>query len=93
LTIRLKQKERLGRFQFVREKYAIGHFEIEPALFEKVWETVLVWVKDNGYVVYERYFRRKSAASIHNMASVTKSVISALVGIAIDKGYIKSIDE
>src|SRR5690606_17804405 len=45
------------------------------------------------YVVYERYFRRKNVASIHNMASVTKSIISALVGIAIDKGYIKKVDE
>lgn len=52
-----------------------------------------IMIVRNGYVVYERYFRRKSAANIHNMASVTKSVISALVGIAIDKGYIKSIDE
>ncbi|MFX0095336.1 MAG: serine hydrolase domain-containing protein, partial [Candidatus Hodarchaeota archaeon] len=29
----------------------------------------------------------------HNVASVTKSVISALIGIALDAGYIKSVDQ
>ena len=30
---------------------------------------------------------------IHNLASVTKSFTSAIVGIAVDHGYIKSVDE
>ena len=46
-----------------------------------------------GYVVYENYFRRKNNASTYNVASVTKSITSALVGIAIQKGYIESVDE
>lgn len=47
----------------------------------------------NGYVVHEKYFRRKNPVSVFNVASVTKSVISALIGIAIEQGYIKSVDE
>ena len=31
--------------------------------------------------------------TIHNQASVTKSFTSALVGLAIDKGYISSVNE
>ena len=46
-----------------------------------------------GYVVFENYFRRKNYASTYNVASVTKSITSALVGIAVQKGYIESVDE
>lgn len=49
-------------------------------------------IVQHGVVHHERYYRRKSPASKYNVASVTKSIISALVGIAIDKGFIKNID-
>lgn len=47
----------------------------------------------HGRVVFERYNNGKSPDDPLNVASVTKSVISALVGIAIDKGYIGSLDQ
>ncbi|MFJ7979684.1 serine hydrolase domain-containing protein [Lysinibacillus xylanilyticus] len=47
----------------------------------------------NGNLAYEKYFNGKSPDDCHHIASVTKSVLSALIGIAIDKGYIKSIEE
>ncbi len=46
-----------------------------------------------GYVVYERYYNGCGPLDVHNVASITKSVISALVGIAIDAGFIRSIDQ
>lgn len=46
-----------------------------------------------GYLVYERYFNGYGPLDAHHVASVTKSVISALVGIAIDAGYIKSTEQ
>ncbi|WDV48072.1 serine hydrolase [Clostridiaceae bacterium M8S5] len=46
-----------------------------------------------GYIAYERYFNGYIETDTHNVASVTKSVISALIGIAIDKGYINSVDQ
>jgi CubicO group peptidase (beta-lactamase class C family) len=46
-----------------------------------------------GYIVFEKYYNNSSPDTAHNVASVTKSFISALIGIAIDKGYIKSIDQ
>lgn len=46
-----------------------------------------------GYVVFERYYNGYGPLHAHHVASVTKSVISALVGIAIDAGYIKSIHQ
>lgn len=46
-----------------------------------------------GYIVFERYYNGYSLCDTHNVASVTKSFISALIGIAIDKGYIQSVDQ
>lgn len=36
--------------------YAVGHFEIEPILFEQAWKTVLTWIKKNGYTFDEREY-------------------------------------
>lgn len=46
-----------------------------------------------GKVVLEKYFNNHYVSNTFHVASVTKSIISALIGIAIDKGYIKSINE
>jgi CubicO group peptidase (beta-lactamase class C family) len=42
----------------------------------------------NGYIVGEEYFGFANADSIYFVRSVTKSVVSILIGIAIDKGFI-----
>jgi CubicO group peptidase (beta-lactamase class C family) len=47
----------------------------------------------NGYIVFEKYYNGCNSLDTHNVASVTKSFTSALVGIAIDAGYIKSVDQ
>ncbi|USB31675.1 serine hydrolase [Paenibacillus sp. YPG26] len=52
----------------------------------------IVIIKD-GYLAYERYFNGHGPEDTHHVASVTKSLISALVGIAIDKGYIPHEDK
>jgi CubicO group peptidase (beta-lactamase class C family) len=54
--------------------------------------TGVVVLKD-GEVQYENYFNGCNNESTIHVYSVTKSIISILVGIAIDKGYIKSIDQ
>ncbi|WP_455717181.1 serine hydrolase domain-containing protein [Anaerosporobacter sp.] len=50
-------------------------------------------VLKNGKTVYENYYNGYTAANAIHVASVTKSIFSALIGIAIEKGYIKSIDQ
>ena len=52
----------------------------------------LVVVK-NGYVVLEKYANGSSALQVHEMQSVTKSVTSLIMGIAIDKGLIRTVDD
>jgi CubicO group peptidase (beta-lactamase class C family) len=46
----------------------------------------------HGILVYEKYYNNFALNKIHKIYSITKSVVSALIGIAIDKGYIDSID-
>ncbi|MDV3426351.1 MAG: beta-lactamase family protein [Bacillota bacterium] len=50
-------------------------------------------VLKNGKELYENYMNDCTAAATFHVFSVTKSIISILIGIAIDKGYIKSIDQ
>ncbi len=47
----------------------------------------------NGYVVLDAYFYPFLKGQKHIIHSCTKSIMSALVGIAIDKGYIKSVNQ
>lgn len=47
----------------------------------------------NGYIVFDTTFYPFHANSTHNIASCTKSVISSLVGIAIEQGYIESVQQ
>lgn len=49
-------------------------------------------VKD-GKLVLEEYFYEYDKSKLHPLRSVTKSFVSALIGIAIDKGVIKSKNE
>jgi hypothetical protein len=47
----------------------------------------------NGVMVLDAYFYPYTGRELHDVASVTKSFTSAAVGNAIEKGYIKSIDQ
>lgn len=52
----------------------------------------IVVLKD-GETLYEHYFNECTANSRIHVYSVTKSIISILIGIAMDKGYIKDLDQ
>src|SRR5688572_1125286 len=47
----------------------------------------------NGQVVLDAPFHPYQPGGLHDVASVTKSVTSLLVGIALDKRYLKSVDQ
>ncbi len=51
-----------------------------------------VLVAVDGHRIVERYYE-SSAAATHNVWSVTKSVMSMLVGIALEDGHIDSVDQ
>lgn len=52
-----------------------------------------VLVADDKNLVYERYFNGYSRDSLHDSRSSFKSITSLLVGIAIDKGFIKDVNQ
>lgn len=52
-----------------------------------------VLIVRNGYLVTEAYFQPYIADTPHTIESITKSVIDALIGIAIDQKYIKDANQ
>ena len=75
---------------------------LNPALIEEMVEQIAnethknvhsVLIIRNGKLVLEEYFYQYDQSKLHQLRSATKSVVSALVGIALDKKLIKSKDE
>jgi CubicO group peptidase (beta-lactamase class C family) len=54
-------------------------------------KSLVLW--HDGSILREEYFGTGGANNAHDVRSVTKSVTGLLVGIALDKGYIQSIDQ
>ena len=50
-------------------------------------------VSHKGSLILERYYNGTRAAQLANIKSASKSVIAALVGIAVAKGFIRSVDQ
>lgn len=65
-------------------------------MLEVIWERDIkidsVLVVRNGYAVLDAYSYPRDKDDRHNIYSCSKSVTSALIGIAIDKGFIKGVD-
>ena len=57
-------------------------------VFFKNVESLIVY--SNGSITFEKYYNGFNKDSLHQIQSQTKSVVSLLMGIAIDKGFIKS---
>jgi CubicO group peptidase (beta-lactamase class C family) len=60
---------------------------------EKISNIYSLLVVKNGYLIAERYFNNSSINSATPTASVTKSYISALAGIAIREQVLTSVDQ
>ena len=63
-------------------------------VYDQAFNLHSIIVVKNGYIVLEEYpSPRYHQTSHHILYSVTKSVTSALVGIAIDKGFIEDVNQ
>lgn len=71
--------------------------EVLTKMLDYIWQKNYaidsITIVRNGYVVLDAYRRSNKPQHKHNFYSCSKSVISALIGIAIDKGYIESVDQ
>jgi CubicO group peptidase (beta-lactamase class C family) len=59
----------------------------------EAYKPVAFLVIQDQKILYEEYWEDYSPSSLSNSFSASKSIVSLLVGIAIDDGYIKSIDQ
>lgn len=57
------------------------------------YQSVAFLVIQNDKLIFERYFRGHTYSSISNCFSVSKSIVSLLIGIAIDEGKIHSVHQ
>ena len=67
--------------------------QVEDVLTRAYTHVRSVLLVRHGYLVYEHYRYGLDATSGHDVRSVTKSVIGALVGIALAEGKIKSLEQ
>lgn len=67
-----------------------------PQDYQKLFEelkTVAFMVVKNDEIVFEKYWDGFSQNSLSNSFSMAKSIISLLIGIAIEDGHIDSVDD
>lgn len=67
--------------------------ELETIMQRDYQNIAGIVVEKNGVKLYESYLNGYSAHDAVHVASVTKSIFSVLLGIAIDLGYIENIEQ
>jgi len=95
-TIKTGEPWQFQRAEIEAELPPVYQYEGKPKLLEKFLEhtgtTGLLVVKDDT-ILFEKYYQGETESDRHSMFSVTKSFVSALIGIAIEDGLIDSIDD
>ena len=72
-------------------RYADSLIQNDPRDFFKNVESFTVY--DHGKITFEKYYQGTSKDSLHHIQSQTKSIVSLLLGIAIDQGSIRNENE
>ena len=69
--------------------------DFSEATNEKIlaFDPVAILIVQNGKIKFEKYWQGYNEDSLSNSFSMSKSIISLLIGIAIDEGHIKSVDQ
>ncbi len=72
-----------------------GKVSIPANLEKKIRKTnpLAFLVIEDGKILYEQYWNNYNSETISNSFSIAKSIVSILIGIAIDEGKIKNIDQ
>ena len=67
--------------------------ELETLIQRDYGNLTGISVSQNGKVKYERYFLGSTQDTAFHVFSVTKSIVSLLIGITINQGLIQSVDQ
>jgi CubicO group peptidase (beta-lactamase class C family) len=78
--------------QEVHERISTWNLDRAVAAGEEMPRLQSLLVSQRGRLVLERYFNGHGPGDLANVKSVSKSILSALVGIAIQQGYIRRVD-
>ena len=73
--------------------YNKGKIKDEEYQKIKSYNTAAYLVTRHGKILYEEYWGKSTDSTNYNIFSASKSIISLLVGIAMDKGFIISENE
>ena len=96
-TVELQENENLSDSlpHALAEEQGFDASELDHAIVKAAGLSNIqsILVARNGYIVEEKYFGDITATDLIHVRSFTKSVISALIGIAIDQGFIENIDQ
>lgn len=75
------------------KKFNKASFTANEEKFHKKWKTQAFLVFQNDTLLFEKYWGIHNRETVSNSFSAGKTVISLLIGIAIEKGYVKSVEE
>ena len=67
--------------------------KMEQVISERYQNTAGIVVRKGGCVIYENYWNDCNKDTTVHLFSVTKSIVSALMGIALNKKLIQSVDQ
>ncbi len=67
--------------------------QLEEKIEKKYKNITGLMVQKSGHIVYEEYFNGTGPKDKFHIYSVTKSIVAILIGIALDKGLIKDINQ
>lgn len=67
--------------------------QIRQAIAAEYGNTLGLVVYQNGEIVLEEYFKGANREESVHTFSIVKSIVAILIGIAIDQGYIKGVDQ
>ncbi|HKL14523.1 MAG TPA: hypothetical protein VJ915_02755, partial [Balneolaceae bacterium] len=63
------------------------------ATLDQIGPISSILISQDGEIVAEEYFGRMNTNRTHNIKSASKSVLSILIGIAIEEGYLQGVDQ
>lgn len=75
-----------------REKFGFSNVSTLQELLERTGSTAFLVLR-NDTLIYENYFNGYERSSINTSFSTSKSITSAMVGIAIEEGHISDIQD
>ncbi|MCX7746886.1 MAG: beta-lactamase family protein [Clostridia bacterium] len=86
-----------GKWQYSEPEEQGLDAEILEKMFQYIHDTNInlhsLLIVKNGYMVVEKFFDPYTKEDKHNIFSITKGVISSLVGIALHEGYFETLSQ